>query len=229
MFTDPILNQLVKKYPPPTFTDRTDHLMEDLIESIISQQLSVKAADTIYKRFLALFNRHPELASPELVERVSESLEPVIPAKAGIQNENGSLIKSGMTSTFPTPQQILSMPDEALRSAGISFQKISYIKSVADAFLSDLIDAKKIKHMSDEEVIQALTQIRGVGKWTAEMILIFTLNRPDVFSIGDLGLRNAITKLYGITDQKEMLALSEKWKPHRSSACWYLWRSLENK
>ena len=83
--------------------------------------------------------------------------------------------------------------------------------------------------MHDEEVIANLTQIRGVGKWTAEMILIFTLKRPDVFSLGDLGLRNAITQLYGITNREKMLELSEKWRPNRSTACWYLWRSLENK
>lgn len=189
MFNDPILNKLIKKYPAPKFSDQTDKLYENLIESIVSQQLSVKAADTIYKRFLELFRK----------------------------------------KSFPTPKQILAMPDETIRTAGISFMKISYIKSVADAFLSDLIDVKKIKKMSDEEVIAALTQIRGVGKWTAEMTLMFTLGRPDIFSLGDLGLRNAITKLYGITDKEKMLTLSETWKPHRSNACWYLWRSLENK
>jgi DNA-3-methyladenine glycosylase II len=91
-----------------------------------------------------------------------------------------------------------------------------------------LIDVQKIKTMTDEEVITTLTQIRGVGKWTAEMILIFTLGRPDVFSLGDLGIRNAITKLYGITDKEKMLELSKRWIPYRSTACWYLWRSLEN-
>ena len=188
MFSDPILQKLVKKYPKPRFTDRSEFLFEDLIESIISQQLSIKASDTIFKRFKALF----------------------------------------ITKTFPKPQDILEKSDEELRSAGISFQKISYLKSVANAFISDLIDIKKIKTMTDQEVIDSLTQIKGVGKWTAEMILIFTLNRPDVFSIGDLGLKNAITKLYGITDKTEMIKLSENWKPYRSTASWYLWRSLEN-
>lgn len=188
IFHDPIMQSLVKKYPAPDFCNQTEKLYENLIESIISQQLSVKASDTIYKRFCQLFK----------------------------------------LTTCPNPQQILNAPDELLRTAGISFQKISYIKSVADAFVSDLIDVQKITHMNDEEVITALTQIRGVGRWTAEMILIFTLGRPDVFSLGDLGLRNAIAKLYGITDRNEMLQLSEKWKPYRSTACWYLWRSLEN-
>ncbi len=206
LFSDPIINTLITKYPAPTFADKSDFLYENLIESIISQQLSIKAADTIFGRFKHLFNPEPASKSlPTMSEMTKQSLP------------------------FPTPQQILAMPNETIRTAGISFQKISYIKSVADAFVSDLIDTEKINHMSDEEVIATLTQIRGVGKWTAEMVLIFTLNKPDVFSVGDLGLRNAITKLYGITDQKKMLTLSETWKPYRSTASWYLWRSLENK
>jgi DNA-3-methyladenine glycosylase II len=188
MFNDPIINQLVKKYPAPNFEDKSDFLFSNLIESIISQQLSTKAADTIFGRFKELFGKK-----------------------------------------FPTPRQILTMEDEKIRACGLSFAKVSYVKSVANAFVSDLIDIEKIRKQSDEEVIAELTQIKGVGRWTAEMILIFTLNRPDVFSIGDLGIRNAITKLYGITDRNEMITLSEKWKPYRSTACWYLWRSLENK
>lgn len=188
MFHDPILNSLVKQYPKPPFEDRSSFLMRELIKSIISQQLSVKAAETIFARFVGLFR-------------------------------NGE---------FPTAKEIVTMDDENMRIAGLSYSKIKYIKSVANAFISDLVDIEKIRKQSDEEVITELTQIKGIGRWTAEMILIFTLNRPDIFSIGDLGLRNAITKLYGITDQKEMLALSETWSPHRSTACWYLWRSLEN-
>jgi DNA-3-methyladenine glycosylase II len=187
-FTEPIMQSLEKKYPAPQFEDRSGILMQSLIKSIISQQLSVKAADTIYKRFIELF---------------------------------------GETS-FPKARQIVDMEDEKIRAAGLSFSKIKYVKSVANAFISDLIDIEKIRKQSDEEVIAELIQIKGVGRWTAEMILIFALQRPDVFSIGDLGVRNAITKLYGITDQDEMIHLAEKWKPNRSTACWYLWRSLEN-
>lgn len=188
-FNDPILQSLVKKYPKPHFQDRSAFLMRELIESIISQQLSVKAADTIFKRFVELFKNHE----------------------------------------FPTAETILQTDDEIIRSAGLSYAKVAYVKSVANAFISDLIDVEKIKKQSDDEVIQELTQIKGIGRWTAEMILISTLNRPDIFSIGDLGLRNAITKLYGITDQKKMIELAEKWSPNRSTACWYLWRSIEDK
>ncbi len=189
LFNDPIMVQLSKKYPAPQFSNNSEALFPSLIEHIISQQLSVKASDTIFKRFKQLF--------------------------AG--------------KAYPNAKDIVDMSPEKIRAAGISFQKISYLKSVADAFVSDLIDGKKIQTMTDEEVIATLTQIRGVGKWTAEMILIFTLGRKDVFSLGDQGLKNAIKKLYSITDEEEILTLAESWAPNRSTACWYLWKSLENK
>lgn len=189
MFNDPILNDLIKKYPTPKFEDRSEHLFERLIESVVSQQLSVKASDKIFLRFKDLF----------------------------------------LKKEFPLPNDVLEMEDKKIRTAGISFAKISYIKAISQAFLADQVNIKKIRKMSDEEVIKELTKIKGIGKWTAEMILIFTLKRKDIFSLGDLGLRRAIENLYGIKDSKEIIKLSEKWKPHRSLACWYLWRSLENK
>lgn len=188
VFKDKILRTLVQLYPAPGFADRSKFLLEDLIESVISQQLSVKAADTIFARFKGLF----------------------------------------ISDSFPTPQDILSKENEVIRQAGLSYAKTTYIKSIAQALLDKRIVTEEIAFMSDEEVITTLSAIKGIGRWTAEMILIFTLNRPDVFSLGDLGLRKAIGKLYGITDKKEIIKLSETWKPYRSSACWYLWRSLEN-
>lgn len=188
MFKDPILNKLVKKYKAPTFSNRSNFLFEDLVESIISQQLSGKAADTIYKRFLALFN-----------------------------------------AKFPSPEQILKMDVKKMRNAGMSYSKTSYIKNVAKAFKDKNIDIEKINKMTDEEVIAELTKIKGVGKWTAEMTLIFTLNREDVFSLNDAGLKRAIKNLYKLETEKEILKLAENWKPKRSFACWYLWRSLENR
>lgn len=188
MFSDPILKKLIKKYPAPVFEDMSEILFERLVDSIISQQLSVKAAGTIFSRFQRLFK----------------------------------------TKSFPIPKEVLKISDKKIRSAGISFRKISYIKGVAQAFLDEKIISKELKKLSDEEVIIKLTELKGIGKWTAEMILIFSLQRPDVFSIGDAGLRRAIENLYKISDQKEMLKLSESWKPHRSTASWYLWRSLEN-
>ena len=188
MFKDPILKKLVKKYPAPDFEDRSERLFERLVDAIISQQLSVKAADTIFARFQKLFKN----------------------------------------KAFPSPQQVIKMTDEKIRGAGISFQKIKYIKGIAQAFLDKKIIVEEIRKLSDDEIIVKLTELKGVGKWTAEMILIFSLQRQDVFSIGDLGLRRAIEKLYGITDLKKVLELTESWKPNRSTAAWYLWRSLEN-
>lgn len=190
MFKDPILKKLYKKYGPPTgIEDRSEYLMQQMIESIISQQLSIKAATTIYNRFLDLFKK----------------------------------------SAFPTPDEILKIDTEKLRSAGMSYSKASYVKNIAKAFKEKQIVIEKIVKMSDEEVITELTKIKGVGKWTAEMILIFTLKREDVFSIGDAGLRRAIKNLYKLENEKDILKLTEKWKPKRSLASWYLWRSLENK
>jgi DNA-3-methyladenine glycosylase II len=189
MFTDPILNELIKKYPAPNFEDRSEFLFRELLEAIVSQQLSIKAADTIFGRFKKLFNE----------------------------------------KLFPTPEEVLQMDDTKMRGAGLSYAKISYVKAIAQAFIEGQIIVANFPTMSDEEVVAELVKIKGVGQWTAEMILIFSLNRPDIFSIGDLGLRRAIEKLYGITDRKEMVALAQNWSPHRSTACWYLWRSLENK
>lgn len=187
--TDPILQNLVKIYPAPAFTDRSDFLYEDLLETIISQQLSIKAANTIFLRFKKIFGQN----------------------------------------TVPPPHDILRITEEKLRYAGLSRQKIGYIKDIAQAFLDKNIDTETMKSLSDEEAILALTKLKGVGKWTAEMILIFTLKRPDVFSAGDTGIRNAIRKLYGIIEQNDMIRLAEQWKPYRSTACWYLWQSLKNK
>jgi len=190
MFKDPILNRLVKKYGAPnSFKDRTQFLYEELVESIIGQQLSGKAADTIFKRFLALYK----------------------------------------DSTFPRAEELLKTDVERLRSAGMSYGKAGYIKNIAQAFVDKDLDIKKLRTMSDGEIISELTKIKGVGKWTAEMILIFTFKREDVFSLGDAGLRRAIKNLYKLEKDADILRLSEKWKPKRSYACWYLWRSLENR
>lgn len=189
MFSDPILNQLVKKYPAPHFEDKSKHLYQSLIREVIGQQLHGKAADAIFTRFVAYFKE----------------------------------------KNFPTPKDVLKTDAELLRQVGMSYAKVSYVKSIAQAFLDKKIDVKKIKALPDEEVIAQLTQIKGVGRWTAEMLLIFTLNRPDIFSLGDLGLRKAVQKLYGISNHEEILALSASWKPYRSYASWYLWRCLENR
>lgn len=175
------VNQLVK--PPDYFID--------LVESIIGQQLSGKAADTIFARFKKLFP--------------------------------GQKI---------TAKQLLKIPDQKIRDAGLSFGKIKYIKGIAQAVIDQQLDLSKLETMPDQEVIDELTKLKGVGQWTAEMFLMFSLLRLDIFSAGDLGLQNAVIKLYGLKQKpskQELLEISAKWSPHRTFASRILWRSLEVK
>lgn len=185
---DPVMKTLISTYGE-LFFDWESDLYEDLIDSIISQQLSVKAAATISKRFKALYGE-----------------------------------------TFPTPKEILAMPDDNIRECGISYSKIKYIKGIAEAIEKKEIDLEKLPKLRDEEVIAELTKLKGIGRWTAEMTLMFTLKRLDVFSMGDLGLRNAVSRLYHVDrdDLEKIEKISKKWSPYRTIAARYLWKSLDN-
>lgn len=160
-----------------------------LYSSIISQQISVKAADAILKRFLEL------VGDPH------------------------------------DPQNILNHDIEDFRAIGLSRQKASYIRSIAELTSTGTVKLDHLDERTDQEVIDELVLIKGVGQWTAEMFLMFTLCRPDVFSVGDLGLLNAAKKLYDRPEltKPELLVLSEKWFPHRSAAALTLWHSIDNK
>ena len=183
---DPKLGRIIRGMKHPTSGRRND-LYLVLLHSIMSQQLSGKAADTIIARFLDLFpGRNPK---PALLAKISVA---------------------------------------RLRSAGVSRQKAGYLQSVARFELHHGFDHRVLRRMTDDEFIAHLTQIKGVGRWTAEMMLMFPLDRPDVFSTGDLGIQNAMKKLYGLRSQGRTLAermtrIAECWRPHRSAACKYLW------
>jgi DNA-3-methyladenine glycosylase II len=130
---------------------------------------------------------------------------------------------------IPTTKQILNMPVETYRGIGFSYQKAGYIHNVCKFFIENKLTDARLGKMSNEEIIDMLTQIKGVGKWTVEMILMFTLGREDVFAVDDLGIQQAITKLYKLdaADKKlmkeKMLLISAKWSPYRTYACRYLW------
>jgi DNA-3-methyladenine glycosylase II len=159
-----------------------------LCRSIISQQISVKAADAIMTRFLKLF-------------------------------PNQSL----------TPQRVQEIPESEIRKAGLSKQKIAYIKDLSEKFINKSINPRKFQFMENEEIIENLTQVYGVGKWTAEMFLIFSLGRPNVFPAGDLGVRTAIKNIYklnALPSIKELKPYGEKWAPFETVGAWYAWRSL---
>ena len=134
----------------------------------------------------------------------------------------------------PTPQQIVDTPFEKLRGIGLSNAKVNYIQNVASYALEHGMDDKNLNKMSDEEVMEFLLPIKGVGRWTVEMQLMFALGREDVFAVDDLGIQQGMAKLYKLdtTDKKafreKMLKLSAKWKPYRTFACMHLWRWKDN-
>jgi len=135
----------------------------------------------------------------------------------------------------PKPQQVLDTPFDVLRGIGLSNAKVSYVQNVAAFCIEHKITDKKLLAMSNEEIIALLTQIKGVGQWTVEMLLMFTLGREDVFAIDDLGIQQGITRLYKLDhlDKKQlkekMLSLSAKWSPYRTYACMHLWRWKDDK
>ncbi|MBS1653217.1 MAG: DNA-3-methyladenine glycosylase 2 family protein [Bacteroidetes bacterium] len=134
----------------------------------------------------------------------------------------------------PTPQQIVDMPFEKLRAIGLSNAKVNYVKNVAQFEIESGMDHKKLGKMGNEEVIEYLTVIKGVGRWTVEMLLMFALGREDVFAIDDLGIQNAMIKLYKLNrdDKKkfkeDLIRISSRWSPYRTYACVHLWRWKDN-
>jgi DNA-3-methyladenine glycosylase II len=192
MRRDPVLAAIIRQHGPcglGSVRDRFDHFAM-LARAIVFQQLSTKAATTIYNRLLEL-----------------------------------------MPDGVPTPQTLASLSDEQLRSAGISRQKAGYLRDLCAKVQAGSVPLAMVDELPDEDVILALTQIKGIGRWTAEMFLIFRLQRPDVLPLGDLGIVNAIQKAYRLRKKPtpdRMRKLGEAWRPYRSIACWYLWRSLDN-
>jgi DNA-3-methyladenine glycosylase II len=132
----------------------------------------------------------------------------------------------------PTPQEILDEDPETLRAAaGFSRAKVIYLRSLAEHVLDGALELQRLAELDDDEVIRELTAVKGIGEWSAHMFLMFTLHRPDVLPVGDLGVRNAAMRAYGLpapAKPAELEALAEPWRPYRTRACLYLWRSLEN-
>ena len=163
-----------------------------LANSIIGQQLSVKAAATIKQRFVELFG-----------------------------------------GEFPTPERILEMPLEQLRTAGLSRSKAAYIQDLALHVLDGRLSFDELDQQSNEAIVQTLTAVKGIGEWTAHMFLMFCVGRPDVLATGDLGIRNGARALYQLDhlpSPSEITELAGKhgWHPYETIACWYIWRSLDN-
>lgn len=191
LHADPVISALIRNLPPIEPKPEPDFYLT-LLRSVVGQQLSVKAAATIFQRFLNLF--------PE---------------------------------QYPHPDELLLLPTDMLRSVGLSGQKLNYVRAVAEFKLAGNLEPEVIAHLPDEDLIKHLTTIKGVGRWTAEMLLMFALERPDVFPADDLGIQNAMKKQYGLTEEKKalrqrMFEIAENWKPYRTLASKYLWKSLDN-
>lgn len=131
----------------------------------------------------------------------------------------------------PTPEAVLASSDESLRGAGLSRQKIAYLRDLSSKVVSGELPLDQVEQMSDDDLIEHLVQVKGIGRWTAQMFLMFRLGRPDILPELDLGIQNAIKRAYRKRKRptpKDVRKIGAKWSPHSSVACWYLWRSLEN-
>ncbi len=203
---DPRLAELIARCPE----DRHFRLLaseatvfEALMEAIIYQQLAGKAAKAILEKVKSKFH----VPGPEKVTRHGKGLP------------------------FPTPQQVLDVPEELLRSGGLSRAKMLAVKDLAAKVLDGTVpDMATIRTMSEDEIIERLTQVRGIGRWTVEMLLIFDIGRLDVLPVDDYGVRQGYTRLYRkreLVKPKVLMKLGEKWRPYRSVAAWYMWRAVE--
>ena len=143
----------------------------------------------------------------------------------------GRLVQSCGRGAFPTPEMVLAASVESLRAAGFSFAKVAALRDLAEKTLAAVVpDGATLEQLADAAIIERLTQVRGVGRWTVEMLLIFQLGRPDVLPVDDFGVRSGFRAAYGLSRLPRPQALAawgERWKPHRSIAAWYLWRALE--
>ena len=191
MRRDPVLGAAIKRIGPCGLAarQRKDHLTA-LVGAIVSQQLSTKAAATIFGRFVALF-------------------------------PGGEI---------PHAAAIHVLRDDELRAVGLSGQKVGYLRDLCARIADQRLQLDELEALDDEQVIERLISVKGFGRWTAEMFLMFRLHRPDVLPVGDLGIVTAIQRLYKLRqrpDAKRILKMGEAWRPYRSVASWYLWQTLQ--
>ena len=185
---DPILRKIIKKYNKGFLTTR-DNPFFSLCRTVIGQQISTKAADSIWLKF-----------EKKCKKRI-------------------------------TPNVVLKIPSRNLKSAGLSRQKISYLKNIAKAFKNKSFDIRKLKKMNDDEAINYITKLKGLGVWSSQMLLIFNLTRPDVFPVKDIGLLRAISKNYKTSyppSKKFLDKISKMHSGYRTIFTWYMWRSIDS-
>ena len=184
---DPKMARVIQKVGPLRLQRNRKYFVV-LCQSIVSQQISVAAADTIYSRFQKLFD-----------------------------------------GQAPTPERVAELKDAPLRAAGLSRQKSAYLKDLSYRFLDGTIRPRQLNYLGNEEIVDRLTEVHGIGRWTAEMFMIFSLNRLDVLPVDDLGLRAAVQNIYGMKTRpnaKRLRSIGKKWSPLETVGTWYAWRSL---
>jgi DNA-3-methyladenine glycosylase II len=140
-------------------------------------------------------------------------------------------LRAGFGGRYPAPARLLATPDAELRAAGLSRRKVATMKDVARAFDDRSLCNRRLHEMEAAEVVEAVTRIKGIGEWTAHMLLMFSLGHPDVLPVGDYGVRKGAMSLYDLPDlpkPEELEAVAERWRPYRSVASWYLWRHVES-
>ncbi len=184
---DPLLYEVAESIDPIVLEKTSDSFVR-LVRAIVGQQLSVKAASTIFGRFEKLFKKKINAVD------------------------------------------ILKLKDDDIRACGISYPKIKYIKDLSEKVHTKELILESFENADEETIIENLTKVKGIGIWSAEMFLMFALAKPDVFSVGDLGLKNAMIKLYGLKNpsKEKIIKISQKWSPYRTYACRILWQSLDN-
>jgi DNA-3-methyladenine glycosylase II len=188
---DPVLKPIIKMVGECRLKPHKKYF-ENLVDGIVSQQLSLKAAESIFNKFKRLFSDN---------------------------------------NRFPSPEEIISFSDERLRSSGLSNAKVKYVKDLASKVIDGSIKIHNLNKLSDDDIVNELIQVKGIGVWTAHMFLIFCLGRPDVLPIGDFGFRRALMlnyKLRKMPDEKNIIEISKRfgWEPYRSIATWYHWQSM---
>jgi DNA-3-methyladenine glycosylase II len=192
---DPVMASLIERYGDPDGVlarrgRRPGDAYGALVRSIVGQQLSSKAARSIYERLIALFDGHT-----------------------------------------PTPRELLDMDPEEIRGVGLSRAKVAFLRDLAEHIEDGELDLEALPELPDDEVLEQLTRVKGLGPWTVDMFLMFHLGRPDVLPVGDQGIRRAVQIAYGLEEvptAEELERIAEPWRPHRTLACLYLWRSLDS-
>lgn len=189
---DPVMRRVIREVGPCTLKPRLERTpFEALVRAVAHQQLHGAAAETILRRFIALF-----------------------PGRR-----------------FPRPADLDAVADDSLRAAGFSRAKVLAVRDLARQAQAGVVpDTRAIRRLADEEIVTRLTTVRGVGRWTVEMLLIFKLGRPDVLPVDDFGVRHGFRVAYGRPEMprpRELGEFGERWRPHRTTAAWYLWRAAD--